>query len=396
MTILSHQAGENARHTKPCLSPGLRLRAMAAALVFSAAIGSAQRFSVGDIDAEKPAGQLLQQIGQEADEGKKLALLEQFAEKFPGEKATPAVYEQMQAIYVKTNQSDKVITNSEKLLAIEPLYDVAAHQGLKAAEAKKDPDLIRKWAGILSQTTQKVISSPQPKSADDVKEWKDRVDWATQAKTYADYSLFAASLQATDPKKKIELIQTLETQNPKSEYLAQTTMPLFFAYRQTGANDKALALAEKVLATDQSNEDMLLMVTDSYLQNKKEPDKVHAYSTKIVEIMNAKPAPQGISDADWQARKKSVTGIAYYMNGKLYFTENKFAETDKQLRPALPLIQDQVKAEVLFYLAMANYKLNKPQDAADFNKQCAAIKSPFAATCAKNLAAIRSQYHGLK
>ena len=90
--------------------------------------------------------------------------------------------------------------------------------------------------------------------------------------------------------------------------------------------------------------------------------------------------------------------MAHYMNGKLYYTQNKFADTDKELRSALPLIQDnaQLKPEVLFYLAMANYKLEKAQDAANFNRECAATKSPFAATCAKNLAAIRTQYKGLK
>jgi len=76
----------------------------------------------------------------------------------------------------------------------------------------------------------------------------------------------------------------LQAQNPQSQYLAQTVPILFLAYRQTGAYDKALALAEKTLATDQSNEDMLLVVTDSYLQSKKDPDKVHAYSAKIVEV----------------------------------------------------------------------------------------------------------------
>src|SRR5262249_48347767 len=141
----------------------MRFSLVSLALALAAA-GFAQRFNIGEIDAEKPAGQLLQQIGQESDESKKLVLCEQFVAKFPGEKAAPAIYDQMQAIYVKTNQYDKILANTEKLLAIDPLYDVAAHQGLKAAEAKKDPDLIRKWAGILSQTTQKVISSPQPKS----------------------------------------------------------------------------------------------------------------------------------------------------------------------------------------------------------------------------------------
>ena len=63
---------------------------------------------------------------------------------------------------------------------------------------------------------------------------------------------------------------------------------------------------------------MLLVVADSYLQQKKEPEKVHAYSAKIVEIMSAKPKPEGASDADWTARKNLVTGLAHYMSGKLY------------------------------------------------------------------------------
>ena len=242
------------------------------------------------------------------------------------------------------------------------------------------------------------MSSPQPKAADEVDDWKKRVDWASQAKTYADYTLSAAAMQASDPKKKIELIEALQMQNPQSQYLAPAMPVLFVAYRQTGANDKALALAEKTLATDQSNEDMLLVVADNYMQNKKDPDKVHAYSAKIVEVMSAKPKPDGVSDADWQNRKRSVMGIAHYMNGKLYYTQNKFADTDKELRAALPLIEDnaQLKPEVLFYLAMANYKLEKAQEAANFNRECAATKSPFAPTCAKNLTAIRTQYKGLK
>src|SRR6266567_3250768 len=123
----------------------MRLSGIALFLTIAAATASAQRFSIGEIDAEKPAGQLLQLIGQEPDEAKKVALMEQFVAKFPGDKALGAVYEQMQAAYIKANQPDKVMETTEKLLALDPTYDVAGHQGLQAAQAKKDPDLIKKW-----------------------------------------------------------------------------------------------------------------------------------------------------------------------------------------------------------------------------------------------------------
>jgi hypothetical protein len=47
-------------------------------------------------------------------------------------------------------------------------------------------------------------------------------------------------------------------------------------------------------------------------------------------------------------------------------------------------------------LGLANYKLERIQDAATFNRQCAAIKSPFQARAQQNLKAILSQYRGIK
>ena len=107
---------------------------------------------------------------------------------------------------------------------------------------------------------------------------------------------------------------------------------------------------------------MLLVVTDSYLQNKKDPEKIHAYSTKIVEVMAAKSKPEGTSDADWTAHKNQVTGLAWYMSGKQYAADNKHAQADQDLKKALPLVESSpslatLKPEVLFLLGLSDYKL---------------------------------------
>src|ERR1044071_4253178 len=138
---------------------------------------------------------------------------------------------------------------------------------------------------------------------------------------------------------------------------------------------------------------MLLVVADNYLQSKKEPEKVHTYSAKIVEVMGAKPKPEGVSDADWNARKGLVTGLAHYMSGKLYYNETRSPQADQELRAALPLVESNpnIKPEVLYLLGFANYKLDKPQEAANYYRACAALKSPFQATAAKNLQGIKAQ-----
>jgi hypothetical protein len=125
---------------------------------------------------------------------------------------------------------------------------------------------------------------------------------------------------------------------------------------------------------------------------------VHAYCAKLADLMGSKPKPEGVAEADWAKRKNAILVYAYSTNGEQYFNEGKLAQADQELRKALPLAEDNgaVKTEVFFYLGLANYKMKKAQDAYNYFKACAAVKSPFQATANKNLVAIKAEYHGLK
>jgi len=381
------------------------MRNLVLLLAFSVAAFGQRHKAPQEVDAEKPEGKLMQQVMQENDAAKKTELMQQFATEFPKNDHTPWVLEQLQQSAVKANQPDQVIAFGDKLLAVDPDDPEAALQSLKAAEAKKDPGLIKKYAAATGANARKAAVAPQPKDVD-ANAWKQQVDYAKQVGAYAEYSLYRLALESRDPKVTIEVGELLQQQNPTGEYAAKVQEPLFVAYRQAGANDKALALAEKVLATDQSNEDMLLVVADHYLQAKKEPEKVHTYSTKIVDVMSAKPKPEGVADTDWTARKNQVLGLAHYMNGKQFAAENKHAQTDQELKKALPLIEVSpslaaIKPELLFLLGLADYKLasgnpEKAQESANYFRQCAALKGPLQATAATNLKRIMTEYHGIK
>ncbi len=365
-----------------------------------------QRHKLEEVDSEKPEGKLLQQILQENDQAKKAALMEQFASQYPKLEASGYILEQLQGIYVKSGDSDKVIATGEKLLALDPEDPEAALQCLKAAEAKKDTDGVKKWSATAAANAQKAAAKPKPADAEQADSWKAEVEYAKSVQAYSDYALFSAAVQSRDPKVTIDLTETLTQRSPQSEYVAKLQQPLFMAYRQAGANDKALALAEKTVATDQSNEDMLLVIADNYLQNKKDPEKIHAYSAKIVEIMAAKPKPDGVSDADWTARKAQVTGLAHYISGKQYSMENKHAQVDQELKKALPLVDAApalagLKPELLFLLGLSDYRMasgnpEKAQEAANYFRACSNIKSQYQATAATNLKRIQTEYRGIK
>ncbi len=366
-----------------------------------------QRHKMEEVDSEKPDGKLLHEILQESDLAKKTALMEQFATQYPKLEGTAWVLEQLQAGYVKAGDPDKIISAGERLLVLDPDDPEAALQCLKAAELKKDPAMVKKWSATTSANARKMAATPKPAEADAVESWKTEVDYAKQVDTYSEYALFSAALQSRDPKTTIDLAETLEQRNPQSEYVPKVQQVQFVAYRQANDNAKAVALAEKVLATDQSNEDMLLVVSDNYLQAKKDPEKIHAYSAKIVEIMASKAKPEGTSDADWNAHKTQVTGLAYYMSGKQYAADNKHAQVDQQLKKALPLVEASpalasLKPELLFLLGLSDYKLagagnpEKAQEAANYFRACAALKSNYQATAAANLKRIQTEYHGIK
>ena len=175
--------------------------------------------------------------------------------------------------YIKAGPPDKVIETGEKLLAMDADDLDAAYQSLKASEAKKDPDLVRKWSDRTSQIARKLAASPQPADAEEVENWKKRVDYAKQVDVYTEYSIYAATLQSTDPRKRIELIEALNTRNPKNAHAAQMTQLQFATLRQLGDNAKALALAEKTLETDQTSEDMLAYVANDYVEKKPIPTR---------------------------------------------------------------------------------------------------------------------------
>ncbi|MBK5290344.1 MAG: hypothetical protein JJE04_01450 [Acidobacteriia bacterium] len=377
-------------------------RFLSIALVSLLAIPAAAQRGKIDINAETPEGQLLQQIGTADDAAKKLALLEEFAAKYPKHEGLGWVYGQLQPVYLKAQQYDKVFPVTEKLLQADPSDSEMAHGALKAAEAKKDPDLVMKWASATSDAARLAMASKKPAEEDEVEAWTHKVDFAKQVETYTEYSLFSTALQTSDPAKKILLIDKLAERNPKSQYLSQLEEQKFIAYRQLNNNEKALEMAEATIAKNPGNEDMLLFAADQYLNVKKDNAKALLYADQVVELMKTKPAPNGVSAPDWEKKKQTILGLGLWMSGMIQSSQSKFSPADKTLREALPYLagNDQLLGPALFHLGLANYRIGSGKttdtqrilDALKFNTQCAAIKGPFQTQAQKNIAAIRAQF----
>lgn len=359
---------------------------------------TAQRHKLGVLNAETPEGKILQAIGTEQDEAKKLALMEDFVAKFGKHEGAAWVYSQMQPAYTKAGNHDKALDAGQKLLELDPLSLEAAYGNLKASEAKKDGEGILKWAGATSAIARKTAEAP--KAADESDDDRKRaVDYAKQVDTYTEYALYAASLGEADPARTMKLVEALEKQNAASPYLLQAMPKYGVAARQANALPAAVQLGERAFARGQVHEDLLLVMADFYLNAKQSPEKVVQYSTKVTELLQSKPKPDGMSDADWDRKKTTTSGVAYWMAGTTLSTQGKHAEADKALRSALPLVKDndQLTAGALFHLGLVNYQMGKGRNAQQmaeamkFMTQCAAMKSPFQGQAQKNLAVMKKE-----
>src|ERR1700679_2967639 len=105
-----------------------------------------------------PEGQILQSLGQETDDLKKISLAEDFLAKYPKNEAAGWVAAQLESGLLAGKDNDKVLAVAETAYANGPDMD-AAYFALKAAVAKEDVAQAKKWSARTSEAARKIIAS---------------------------------------------------------------------------------------------------------------------------------------------------------------------------------------------------------------------------------------------
>lgn len=351
------------------------------------------------IEVDTQEGQLLQQIDSEASVAKKQAMLEQFASLFQNHEAINWVLGQLQVSYVTDGRFDRVLEIGTRLLGLDPDDVSAAHNCLKAAEGKKDVDLIRRWSDQTTLIARKVKQAKKPEDPEELEDWKHKVEYAKQVEQYSEYAVYFAAVQARDSKIKSKLIENLEQKNPNSEYLAQLRTSQTQVVRQVDI-EEAVAAAEASFRKGEYNIDSLVMVANHLMAKRRDPDKVIAYSNKTVEMLSVALKPSEMSEADWDAKKSQMIGAASWMMGLLYSTQEKFVMADRALRQALPnLKSSDMIAGALYHLGYVNYRLAEAgeririHDAVRYTTECIAINSAVQQQAIENLKSMKAEYN---
>jgi tetratricopeptide (TPR) repeat protein len=336
------------------------------------------------INVGTPEGQLLQSIGQETDDAKKVALMEDFLAKFPKHEGAPWVCGQLELSYLQQKQFDKALEAADKVYTGGPNDLDLSYNAIKAAEGKDDPAQIKKWAVQTSEVAKKITGSGKA-PADDTE--KQIAEHAKEVGTYADYSIYAAVLKSKDVKTIVDLGEALEHADPKSQY-----MWLISERYLSALGGRGCATAAKLTAGDSKNAEAFIVEADCSWRTQK-ADAVISNGNHALEALNTRGKVDGGNEG-------SKIGKANYYIGIGYTMQQRWGPADKALRIALPVVRGdpQSGGNALFNLGLANYQLGKQigdkgkmREGLQFFEQSAAMKSSVQDQAARNVVTIKAE-----
>jgi tetratricopeptide (TPR) repeat protein len=205
---------------------------------------------------------------------------------------------------------------------------------------------------------------------------------------------YQAFLKERDPAKKIERGREFLKRFPKSLLAEQVDVGLMDIYRTQADWKDEYAYADQALALNPKDVDVLATVgwTIPHVMNPNDPDaadqldKAEKYAKQALEILAAIPKPSDMSAAQFTAAKSKRVSQAHSALGLVYFRQNNYDDSVKELQESLKgnPFQDQT---AFYVLGVDFMKLNRFGEAADAFTGCSQLAGPLQAPCKQQAAA---------
>jgi tetratricopeptide (TPR) repeat protein len=319
----------------------------------------------------------LQAITNEQDNSKKLAMYEDFVQKFSSNPQAVAYGNwQIAQAYQGTGDLPKSLEYGDKALAGSPRnLDILVSQAGTATQAKNNLKVMDYAAkggevchGIAKQT------KPEGMSDEDFARKVSDEKNATQNNCeFLETSGFNVITAETDPKSRMTEIEKFSAAYPDSQFGDKVSNYAVYTLGPGQLNDQArlVAFGEKMLSND-PNSMLALLLLAGYYGDSGNSAKAISYAQKAIEVAKA-DAP----GAD-KSHKLSA-GAAHNTIGWAYLKQEKTTAAIPELKAAAALVKgqdDQQYARALYGLGFAYGKLNKLTEAREALTEAVKIQGP--------------------
>jgi len=361
------------------LAGSLVLVAASSYLLFLALPARAQMDKIV-ISAGTPEDHDLQAISNEPDAAKKLALYQDFVQKYSSNAAAVTYGDwQISQAYQATGDTSKALDFGDKALAGAPRnLDILVSQASIAQQAKDNTKLIS-YAARGGAVCSSIEKQPKPEGMTD-DEFKRQVEAdKSAAKNSCDFlesAGFNVIASENDAKSRMADIEAYSAAFPDSKFQDQVSSYAMYTLGPGQLNDQArlFAYGEKTLAANPNSLPALLLLAGSYVDDPR-PGSVAKAITYSQKAIAAAKADQ--PDAD-KSRKLSA-GVAHSILGYAAIKQDKTLASIPELKSAVALLKgqdDQQYSVALYRLGFAYAKLNKVSEARDALTEAVKIAGP--------------------
>ena len=325
----------------------------------------------------------LQEISNEQDQQKKLAMYQDFVQKFSSNPAAVAYGNwQISQTYQTSGDLAKALEFGDKALAGSPHnLDILVSQANIAQQAKNNAKLMD-YAAKGGEVCTSVAKPSKPEGMSDedfAQRVKNDQSVVQNSCDFLETSGFNVIASESDPKSRMAEIEKFNAAFPNSKFGDQVSSYAMYTLGPGQLNDPArlVSFGEKTLAANPNSLAALLLLANFYSDDSKPGSaaKALSYGQKAIEV--AKPdAP----DAD--KPHKVAAGVAHNAMGWANLKQDKSSAAIPDLKAASLLLKgqdDQQYARALYGLGFAYGKLSKLTEARDVLTEAVKIQGPYQA-----------------
>jgi tetratricopeptide (TPR) repeat protein len=332
------------------------------------------------IPAGTPEDHELQAISNQPDAAKKLAMYQDFVQKYSSNQAAVTYADwQISQAYQTTGDFKKALEFGDQALAGSPHnLDILVSQANIAQQAKDNAHLMA-YAAKGGAVCSSLEKEPKPEGMSD-SDFKNQVDDAKrQAKSNCDFlesAGFNAIASENDAKSRMTYIEEYSVAFPNSKFQDQVSNYAIYTLGPGQLNDQAriFSYAEKMLVANPNSLAALLLLAGAYVDDPK-PGSIAKATTYAQRAITVAKGDQ--PDAD-KPRKISA-GAAHSILGYADIKADRTTASIAELKSALALLKgqdDQQYSIALYRLGFVYAKLNQVTEARDVLTEAVRISGP--------------------
>jgi tetratricopeptide (TPR) repeat protein len=332
--------------------------------------------------AGSPEDQALKEVDAATEPAKKIELLNKFMTEFGKGDISLLAYERYIAAYLAAKQPAKAFEYGDKAMELDPDNFNIAYGLVIAAAERNNAERAADFGEHISKMVERYRAASAPEGSD-ADTWEERrkvtlMNYQDQV-AYVAQVMYTLAAQAGGPGTRAALLERFVAAFPESPYLGDAQLMITDSYGQAGNVGRKVAFAEKVLARDPDNVNMLVALAEHFAAQGEQLERAEQYARKALRLIPQAEKPAHLSDGQWAARKNLQTGLCRSALGQAYVHLVRDADAVEPLRGAGPLLRPYAfyYGRNQYFLGFVLARMKRTAEAREVLTEAVTIDSPY-------------------